>query len=305
MLLSKEAILDKTHSGLTIYAYVLHQYYPNETVLTLSGRDCRITKNPFNKDKETLSVRIVNEIAIHTDIELDTFKGDVFVFAQLYFKAENETALLHKINSALNLNLEVTEVTKKDDLNWLSEPDNAWVALCSFYKAPIRNVYPFKTLKLSEIHSLIKSDAYKDITIKLREFADPKEKRIYKANNFDYVTFSGEFERRNEDNLIRHSSLITIDFDHLENINEVKNQLLQDEYFETEMLFTSPSGDGLKWIIKIDLSQATHQVFFKAVANYLKESYNLEVDQSGKDISRACFLAYDPLAFLNKKHSIQ
>lgn len=302
MLPSKEAILAKTHSGLKIYAYVLRQHYPNETVLTLSGRDCRITKNPFNKDKETLSVRIVNEIAIHTDIELDTFKGDVFVFAQLYFKAENETALLHKINSALNLNL---EVTKKDDLSWLNEPDNTWVALCSFYKAPIRNVYPFKTLKLSRIHSLIKSDDYKDITIKLRTIADPKEKRIYKANNFDYVTFSGEFERRNDDNLIRHSSLITIDFDHLENLNEVKNQLLQDEYFETEMLFTSPSGDGLKWVIKIDLSQATHQVFFKAVANYLKDTYNLEVDQSGKDISRACFLAYDPLAFLNKKHSIE
>lgn len=302
MLLSKEAILDKTHSGLTIYAYVLHQYYPNETVLTLSGRDCGITKNPFNKDKETLSVRIVNEIAIHSDTEIDTFKGDVFDFAQLHFKAENEIALLHIINSTLNLNL---DVTNKDDVHRLNEPENTWYALCSFYKAPIRNVYPFKTLKLKEIHALIISDAYKDITCKLRSIADPKEKRIYKANNFDYVTFSGKFERRNDDNLIRHSSLITIDFDHLENLIEVKNQLLQDEYFETEMLFTSPSGDGLKWVIKIDLSQATHQVFFKAVANYLKESYNLEVDQSGKDISRACFLAYDPLAYLNKKHSIE
>jgi hypothetical protein len=302
MLLSKEAILDKTHSGLTIYAYVLHQYYPNETVLTLSGRDCRITKNPFNKDKETLSVRIVDEIAIHTDIEIDTFKGDVFDFAQLHFKAENNSDLLYKINYALNLRL---EATKKDDLSWSEEPDNTWYALCSFYKAPIRNVYPCKTLKLSEIYSLIKSNTYKDITKKLRSINDPKEKRIYKANNFDYVTFSGEFERRNDDNLIRHSSLITIDFDHLENLNDVKSQLLQDEYFETEMLFTSPSGDGLKWVIKIDLSQATHQVFFKAVASYLKETYNLEVDQSGKDISRACFLAYDPLAFLHKKHSIE
>jgi len=302
MLLSKEAILDKTHSGLKIYAYVLRQHYPNETVLTLSGKDCRITKNPFNKDKETLSVRIVNEIAIHTDTEIDTFKGDVFDFAQLHFKAENETVLLNKINSALNLNL---DVTNKEDVHRLNEPENTWYALCSFYKAPVRNVYPFKTLKLKEIHALIIRDTYKDITGKLRSITDPKEKRIYKANNFDYVTFSGEFERRNDDNLIRHSSLITIDFDHLENLIEVKNLLLKDEYFETEMLFTSPSGDGLKWVIKIDLSQATHQVFFKAVANYLKETYNLEADQSGKDISRACFLAYDPLAFLNKKHSIQ
>ncbi len=302
MLLSKEAILDKTHSGIKIYAYVLRQHYPNETVLTLSGRDCGITKNPFNKDKETLSVRIVDKIAIHTDTQIESFKGDVFDFAQLYFNAENNADLLQQINNALNLSL---ESINKNDLNWPEETDNTWYAVCSFYKAPIRNVHPCKTLKLSEIHSLIKSDAYLGITNKLRSINDPKEKRIYKANKFDYVTFSGEFERRNEDNLIRHSSLITIDFDHLENLNKVKKQLLEDEYFETEMLFTSPSGDGLKWVIKIDLSQATHQVFFKAVANYLKETYNLEADQSGKDISRACFLAYDPLAFLNKKHSIQ
>ncbi|NEW77994.1 MAG: VirE protein [Gelidibacter sp.] len=301
MQLSKEAILDKTHCGINIYAYVLRQFYPNTTVLTLSGRDCGITRNPFNKDKETLSVSIVNSCAIHSDTEIITFKGDVFDFAQLYFKAETNEDLFHKINTSMNLNL---ETTKEDDLSWIYEPDNTWYALCSFYKAPVRNVYPCKTLKLSEIFALIKSDAYKDITNKLRAIEDPKEKRIYKANNFDYVTFSGEFERRNDSNLIKHSSLITIDFDHLSNVNEVKKQLLEDEYFETELLFTSPSGDGLKWVIKIDLSQATHQEFFKAVANYLKQSYNLEVDQSGKDISRACFLTYDPDAFLNKKHSI-
>ena len=157
---------------------------------------------------------------------------------------------------------------------------------------------------MHEIHTLITSDKYQGITTKLRTIQKAKEKRIFKANNFDYVTFSGEFERRNDNNLIKHSSLITIDFDHLPNVNEVKKQLLEDAYFETELLFTSPSGDGLKWIIKIDLSKATHQEFFKAVANYLQQTYNLEVDQSGKDISRACFLSHDPDAFLHKKHRI-
>lgn len=300
MQLNKKMILDKTHYGLKIYTYVLRQYYPNENVLTLSGKECRITKNPFNMDKETLSIHIVNSIAIHTDIEQNTFKGDVFDFAQLHFKTESEEELLNIINESLYLRL-IKE--QKSELNWLDEPDDTWYALCSFYKAPIRNVYPFKTLKMHEIHTLIKSDKYKGVTTRLRAIQDPKEKRTYKANNFDYVTFSGEFDRRNDNNLLKHSSLITIDFDHLPNLNEVKKQLLEDEYFETELLFTSPSGDGLKWVIKIDLSQATHQEFFKAVSNYLQQKYKLEVDQSGKDISRACFLSYDPTAFLHKKHS--
>ena len=101
---------------------------------------------------------------------------------------------------------------------------------------------------------------------------------------------------------IKHSSLLTIDFDHLENLEELKQQLLNDEYFETEMLFTSPSGEGLKWIIRIDLSKVSHNEYFIAVANYIKQTYNIEVDQSGKDISRACFLSHDPLAYLHKRH---
>jgi len=78
--------------------------------------------------------------------------------------------------------------------------------------------------------------------------------------------------------------------------------LLKDEYFETEMLFVSPSGDGLKWIIPIDITEATHQNFFQAIANYIREVYQLEVDKSGKDVSRACFLPHDPEAYINPKY---
>lgn len=297
----RHQILDKTHNGLNIYAYVLRQYYPDETVLTLSGKNCRLTRNPFNNDKKTLAIYVVNSFAIHNDLELETFEGDVFDFAKLHFKTNTETELVNKINEVLHLRL-FKEIKPKE--NWEDIPDETCYAHCSFYKAPIRNVFPNKTLKLHEIHSLITSDTYKGVTTKLRAIKDVKEKRTFKANNFDYVTFSGEFERRNDNNLKKHSSLITIDFDHLPNVNEVKKQLLEDAYFETELLFTSPSGDGLKWIIKIDLSKTTHQEYFKAIANYLQHTYKLEVDQSGKDISRACFLSYDPEAFLHKKHRI-
>jgi len=296
---TRNQILNKTHNGLNIYAYVLRQYYPDATVLTLSGKNCRLTRNPFNNDKKTLSIYVINSFAVHKDLELENFEGDVFDFAKLHFKTKTETELVNKLNEVLYLRL-FKETEPKE--NWEDIPVDTWYALCSFYKAPIRNVFPNKTLKLHEIYALIKSDKYKESTNKLRSITNPKEKRIYKANNLDYVTFSGEFERRNDSNLKKHSSLLTIDFDHLTNVNEVKKQLLEDEYFETELLFTSPSGDGLKWVIKIDLSQATHQEFFKAVANYLQHTYKLEVDQSGKDISRACFLSHDPDAFLHKKH---
>lgn len=299
MEISREAILDKTHYGLKIYAYVLRQYYPKTTVLSLKGRDCGIVRNPFNGGKETLRIHIDGVIAAHRDTELETFKGDVFDFAQYHFKIMDEAELLQKINEVLHLNL---EVKIPNELDWLNNPDDTWYADCSFFKAPVRNVFPAETLRLHQIYAFITSDKYKNITEELRAITDVKEARKFKANRFDYVTFSGVFEKRNDNNLLQHSNLLTIDFDHLENLQEVKTQLLNDEYFETEMLFTSPSGDGLKWIIRIDVSEISHSDYFIAVANYIKHNYNIEVDQSGKDVSRACFLPYDPTAFLHKRH---
>ena len=299
MEISREAILDKTHYGLKIYAYVLRQYYPNQTVLSVKGRDCGITRNPFNGGKETLRIHIDGIIATHRDTELEAFKGDVFDFAQYHFRITDEEDLYQKINQELHLNLEVKE---KNELEWLNEPDDTWYANCSFFKAPVRNVFPSETLRLHQVFALITSNKYKKITEELRAITNVKEARKFKANRFDYVTLSGTFEKRSDKNLLKHSNLLTIDFDHLENLQELRTQLLNDEYFETEMLFISPSGDGLKWIIRIDVSEVTHSEYFTAVANYIKHNYNIEVDQSGKDVSRACFLPYDPTAFLHKRH---
>ena len=301
MQISKDSFLQKTHYGLKIYAHVLRKFYPDKTVLSLSGKDCRVTQNPFNNNRQTLSINIHDNLANHFDTEMESFKGDVFDFAKLYFITDSEEDLLKVIHDALQLNL-VKEDEEEDELAWLDEPDDTWYANCSFFKTPVRNVFPLNVLKLHEIHSLITSKTYKSVTESLRSISDIKEKRKFKANHFDYATFSGIFKKRSDKELIKHSSLITIDFDHLPNIQLVRQQLLQDAYFETEMLFTSPSGDGLKWIIQIDLSKATHQDYFKAIANYLQQTYNLEVDQSGKDVSRACFLSYDPDAFLHKRH---
>jgi hypothetical protein len=93
--------------------------------------------------------------------------------------------------------------------------------------------------------------------------------------------------------------LLCVDFDHLQNLNDLKSRLLADEYFDTQLLFVSPSGDGLKWIISIDTNQITHGDYFAAVANYILQTYGVAVDKSGRDISRACFLPHDPQAFIN------
>lgn len=300
MKLSREAILDKTHYGIKIYAFVLRQYLP-KNVLYLSGNTCRPTNNPFNHNRPTLVIRIENGIAVHSDLERPNFSGDAFSFANKFYKLATNEELYHLLNQTMHLDL---KVEAENNLAWLNLEDDSWNPRVSLFKAPVRNVFPLGTRSLAEVQNLITGNAYRKVTEELRKITDPKQKRIFKANNFDYVTFSGVFTARNDKSLVKHSQLLIIDFDHLPNLPEVWNLLLEDPYFETHMLFRSPSNDGLKWLIKKDSEKIPHAVFFKAVANYLNRTYHLEVDQSGRDVSRACFLPFAEDCYLNPKHKL-
>lgn len=305
MIPSKEDILSKTHYGLNIYAFILRNYYPDETVLSLSGRDCIPAKNPFNANKTTLKISIVDDCAVHTDAENAIAPGDAFNFAEIHFGLKGQE-LLSKLNDELYLRLtdgnsphSVAPMVQKSDKQISSMIKSP---AFSYFIKPVSNTIPSRQTSLLEVYNLIKGTEFNSSTNTLRAIQDSKEARRFKAQHFDYVTFSGTFSQRNDANLIRHSGLLTIDFDHIADITGLRNALLVDPYFDTELLFISPSGDGLKWIIPIDLNQVKHKDYFKAVANYVKQSYKLEVDQSGKDLSRACFLPHDPEIFIHSKY---
>jgi len=303
--LNKENILRKTHYGLNIYSHVLRYYYPDETVLSLFGRDCLPAKNPFNGDKPTLMVKIVDKIAVHSDTELPDLKGDAFDFAAMHFKVQ-DAKLYEKLNEACNLRLGEPHrcLTGDSFPETFSKPEPFMrkLPVFSYFKAPVSNIVPFKNISILDAFKMIKGDMFANNTTILRSLTEKTVARKYKAANFDYVTFSGTFSERNDKALRKHSGLMAIDFDHIPDLSELKNNLLRDEYFETEILFYSPSGDGLKWIIPIDLAKASHLDYFKAVAAYILQNYQVKVDQSGKDISRACFLPYDPDVYINPKY---
>ena len=169
----------------------------------------------------------------------------------------------------------------------------------SFYKAPVRNTIPYKHITLRDAYNYITGNYARDRTEALRLISDIKEAREFKAKNFDYCTFSGTFSARKEDKLIKHSGLLCLDFDHVPDLEEFFQALKSDRQLKTRLLFRSPSGDGLKWIVGIDLNKCDHAQWFRAVANYVFKTYHVPVDQSGKDICRACFLPWDPNAFLS------
>lgn len=301
--LNREDILDRTHYGLKIYAHVLRQYYPG-TVLSLRGRDCAPAQNPFNEDKSTLMINIHDECATHMDKEDAIPVGDALDFAGMHYEMKGQ-ALYQKLNEGLNLGLDEPSRRQyliKEKPSIIPVKKKVRLPRFSYFQKPVSNTIPECEATLVQVYKLIKGDSYKKATGQLRQITDAKKARKYKAYNFDYVTFSGIFSKRNDNNLQCHSGLITVDFDHLKDVGTLREALLNDGYFDTELLFISPSGDGLKWVIPIDLKKAKHQDYFKAIANYVKQTYHLEIDQSGKDISRACFLPHDPNVYINPKY---
>ncbi len=109
------------------------------------------------------------------------------------------------------------------------------------------------------------------------------------------VCFSGEFATRADDALFEHSSLLVLDFDHID-VAQAKGALATDDYVYS--CWVSPSGDGLKALVKVT-NPERHRDHFRALRTYFHKQYDLEVDESGVNESRACFESYDPDLILN------
>ena len=142
----------------------------------------------------------------------------------------------------------------------------------------------------------VQSGRWQDIALEVRS-APTKEIKDLKKKTAPLVTPSGSFSERKVDCLRKHSGFIAIDIDNLDDPAAVKERIGTNPYFYSA--FISISGNGLCLIIKIDGTR--HLDAFNGIAAYLYNEYQLIVDQSGKDVSRARFVSYDPFLLLNTK----
>lgn len=195
------------------------------------------------------------------------------------------------------------------ETNTNPKPQAAWNAAeakMSFFRRPITNKRPeAEPLTLAQVYEYVSGLTAMPETVHLRNLQNRDEARLYKQNNFSYVTPSGVFSYCADQNLVEHSQVLCMDLDDVgSRIEELFTALLADPMFETLLLFRSPSGQGLKWFVHIDLARCDHRTWFRAVRNYLMATYRLsekQVDGQCANPSRACFLGHDPEAYLNQK----
>ena len=137
---------------------------------------------------------------------------------------------------------------------------------------------------------------------------EPKAYKAYKETNLPAVTFSGTFPKgkRKAQHLIRHSGYITIDVDGL-TANQIASLLAELAQMPHVVLaFISPSGLGIKVIVRVNpipTNDLEHKGAYQACLDFfedLADEYEFEVDTTGKDCSRLCYLAHDPLAIFHE-----
>jgi hypothetical protein len=161
----------------------------------------------------------------------------------------------------------------------------------------------------------IKSGKYKEQVMFLRSLLECGNREGYNSHkkNLPAITFCGTFKgRRKKENIKAYNSIIVLDVDKLNytDLENAKKSFSKDPFIFS--FWESPSREGLKGLVYINYNfefdtsniDEVHKGAFKKVTIYIKEKYDIQLDLSGSDITRLCFLSFDPFLVLKTEINV-
>tara|TARA_R110001592_G_scaffold271793_2_gene538337 strand:+ start:1008 stop:3422 length:2415 start_codon:yes stop_codon:yes gene_type:complete len=150
--------------------------------------------------------------------------------------------------------------------------------------------------EVSFILKRIKEGKSKNLIKEIRKEKD-KTARNELKKNLPAICFSGQFNKRSDSSLLEHSGIMCLDFD---GYKKQKDMLQDKEMFINNKfvlsVFVSPSGNGLKVLIKIPADAENHIKYFTSLKTEFDSTY---FDTTSKNVSRVCYESYDPLLYYN------
>lgn len=159
-----------------------------------------------------------------------------------------------------------------------------------------------KEVSIADTIKEIKKGKYFGNINALRKLLDSGNKEKYDINKkrLPAVTFCGSFEgARKKEKLKSYNKLIVIDIDKLDSVElERVKQVLSNEDFVFSF-WVSPSNNGLKGLVALEFNKDVldidiyHKIAFVQLSNYFRSNYQVELDSSGSDTTRLCFLSSD------------
>jgi succinate dehydrogenase flavin-adding protein (antitoxin of CptAB toxin-antitoxin module) len=147
----------------------------------------------------------------------------------------------------------------------------------------------------------IRDGASKELVKRIRSEKNKSERNELKKE-LPAICFSGTFNKRSDSSILSHSGIICLDFDGYAKQKELlqdKESLSKSKFVYS--VFISPSGNGLKVLVKIPADAENHVNYFNSLEKYFSNQY---FDKTSRNVSRVCYESYDPLIFINDNSSV-
>lgn len=162
-------------------------------------------------------------------------------------------------------------------------------------------------VELDIILSAIKDGRFSKEIADLRDLVNQNKKEEADRLKKQLLAFTpcGTFDgRRTSGNLQTYNQLIVLDYDDIP--GELYSQIFQNIISEqtTYCAFKSPSGNGIKVLVVVDSPISDHREAFLQVKRHYEGISGHQIDGSGKDISRLCYVSYDGDLYLNENSQI-
>ena len=157
-------------------------------------------------------------------------------------------------------------------------------------------------LTLEEMVYRIKNGIYCQWIKPLRRMLREGNREGYDSakRQLDGFTVSADFDGgRQMKYLVGYTQEIGLDIDKLsdEELQRVKKLITECDY--THVCFISPSGNGLKVFVSVSTGVEEHLKVFLSLQRFYMALTGVEIDSSGKDVTRLCFVSDDEDLYYN------
>ena len=158
-----------------------------------------------------------------------------------------------------------------------------------------------RIVEIQKVLKEIKKESWKKQITEIRNhiYNGDSKKADYIKKTLPAFTVSATYkENRKKENIESYTNLLHLDYDKLDNVKEVKAKIISIP--NTYAAFISPSGNGIKVLVKSNNNETTHLYAFNALKEYYDEIIGIGSDKSVKDVLRLCFVSSDPDLYLNE-----
>jgi len=177
-----------------------------------------------------------------------------------------------------------------------------------------------KQIDIQKFLDILKNGTIKSLTDNVRQFDKKSQKDSYRKaqSALPVICFSAIFKENTThsiDNIVEHTNLICLDYDGIDNVDEIFNTLKEIPFIH--LIYKSTSGKGLKVVLKVYLDKIVNigdmtdpeineeynkcnKLYYDYIGEILYKHIDVLPDELARDISRCSYISYDDKYYYNR-----